>query len=304
MNLLVTGAWDNAKDNIGKLEELGHSIVYMQKENESLPCEHSWVEGVICNGFFLYHPIEMFVNLKYIQVISAGLDRIPIDYVYEHSIVLHNAKDVYSIPMAEFAIAGVLQLYKQIDFFRENQQKHCWEKHRGLLELYNKTVCIVGCGSVGTECAKRFKAFGCNVIGVNRTVRKDDNYKKMVSIEKLDNVLLKADILVLSVPLTDQTRYLMNSERFGRLKNGAVLVNISRGAVVDTGALIKALPLMKGAVLDVFEEEPLDSYSDLWDMKNVIITPHNSFVGEGNGNRLSNIIIENIIKSTCEYFCI
>ncbi len=294
MNLLITGAWTGAKDYIEQIENEGHAVVFMQYEKDDLPCAYEWVEGVICNGLFLTHSIEKFVNLKYIQLTSAGFDRVPMEYVTEHNIEIHNARGVYSIPMAEFAVAGVLQLYKKMDFFRENQKKHEWNKHRGCLELFGKTVCIVGCGSVGTECAKRFGAFGCNVIGVDLYPREDEYYEKILHLNELDSILPRADVVVLTLPLTEETIHLMNTERFALLKEGAVLVNIARGAVVDSGALIENVDKLGGAVLDVFQEEPLDENSLLWDMENVIVTPHNSFVGENNKKRLCEVIFMNM----------
>lgn len=266
----------------------------MQQEKEGLPCDAEWIEGVICNGLFLYHKIEEFKNLRYIQLTSAGFDRIPMDYVEEHGIEIHNARGVYSIPMAEFAIAGVLQIYKQSRFFYENQRKHKWEKHRGLLELSGKNVCIVGCGSVGTECAKRFKAFGCEIIGIDLFPRKDAFYDQMLGLDKFEEVLPYADVVVLTLPLTDETKHLVDGDMMTHLKDGAVLVNIARGAIIDTNALIKSLGRLGGAVLDVFEEEPLNEYNPLWRMDNVILTPHNSFVGSGNDPRLSKLIIKNL----------
>lgn len=294
MNLLVTGAWGKAKEDIDKLERLGHKVCFLQFEKDALPCDYDWVEGTVCNGLFLSHPIEKFRNLKYIQLTSAGFDRVPMDYVREHKIEIRNARGVYSIPMAEFVIAGVLELYKKMRFFAERQRERKWGKHRGLLELFGKTVVIVGCGSVGTECAKRFSAFGCHVVGVNRTARTIEHYENMVSLGELDRVLQDADIVVLTLPLTDETRYMINQERLALLKNSAVLVNISRGAVVDSSALADRIDNIGGAVLDVFEEEPLNENCPLWDKGNVILTPHNSFVGEGNGERLSRTIIENL----------
>ncbi|MDO4168358.1 MAG: NAD(P)-dependent oxidoreductase [Lachnospiraceae bacterium] len=295
MNLLVTGAWQGAKENIEVLEQMGHTVSFLQFEKEKLPCEYNWVEGVICNGLFQSHPIEKFTNLQYIQLTSAGFDRVPMKYVQEHDIEIHNARGVYSIPMAEFAVGGVLQLYKQVSYFYENQKMHKWEKNRGLMELYGKTVCIIGCGSVGTECAKRFQAFGCDVIGVDLFPRKDVNYTKIVTMQKLDMVLSNADIVVLTLPLDEETRYLIDAKRLQLFKSGAILVNISRGAIIDSESLIYALnERIGGAVLDVFEEEPLSENSLLWDMENVIITPHNSFVGEGNRDRLNKIIFNNL----------
>ena len=298
MKLLITGAWNCTAEQLSEIEAMGHSIVFMQNETNDLPCLYEEVEGVICNGLFLSHPIEKFSSLKYIQLTSAGFDRVPMDYVQSHGIEIHNARGVYSIPMAEFAISGVLQLYKQSKFFCENQKKRVWEKHRGLLELYKKNVCIVGCGNVGTECAKRFKAFECHVIGVDLYPRCDEAYEKMHALSEIDNCLAQADVVVLTLPLTEETRYMMNDVRFAKMKDGGVLVNIARGAVIDEQALIKALNgKLLGAVLDVFEEEPLSSDSALWKQENAIITPHNSFVGEGNNDRLWHVFYDNLEKS-------
>ena len=296
MNLLITGAWQEAEKSINTIENMGHKVVFMQYEKDELPCDYEWVEGVICNGLFLSHPIEKFVNLKYIQLTSAGYDRVPMEYVNQKNIKINNARGVYSIPMAEFAIAGVLQIYKHMNSFAENQKAALWNKERNLLELFGKTVCIVGCGSVGTECAKRFKAFGCNVVGVDIVTRRDENYGKIELIDNIDEVLVYSDIVVLTLPLTEHTFHIINKNRFEKIKRESVLVNIARGAVVDTAAMIEALDNKKlgGAVLDVFEEEPLDEKNRLWSMKNVIVTPHNSFVGDGNGERLSNVIIDSL----------
>lgn len=296
MNLLITGAWSSASEYIDTIEKQGHKVCFLQYEKEKLPCAYEWAEGVICNGLFLSHPIEKFVNLQYIQLTSAGFDRVPMEYIKAHDIEIHNARGVYSIPMAEFAVAGVLQLYKKAAFFHENQKKRRWEKHRGLLELFGKTVCIVGCGSVGTECAKRFKAFGCRVIGINRTIRDNQEFEKIYGLSALDTVLPEIDVLILTVSATEQTRHLINEERLKRLKPMAVIVNIARGEIIDTTALLKVLDKMGGAVLDVFEEEPLDENSPLWKMENIIVTPHNSFVGEKNNIRLVEVIIGNISK--------
>lgn len=294
MNILITGAWNHASKYLDIIEQQGHSVIFMQHEKNELPCSYDWAEGIICNGLFLTHPIEKFKNLKYIQITSAGFDRVPMEYIKEKKIEIHNARGVYSIPMAEFAVYAILQLYKKAAFFYEKQKKHRWEKHRGLLELCGKEVCIVGCGNVGTECAKRFQAFDCRVVGVDLFPREDRYYSDMVRLELLDTILPETDILVLTLPLTEETRHLIDSRRLSLLKNEAILVNIARGAVIDTSALITALDRLGGAVLDVLEEEPLDQSSPLWDMENVIITPHNSFVGEGNGRRLDTLIMKTL----------
>ena len=295
MNLLVTGAFAWTENEISRLRSLGHDVVFMQREDAPLPCDAARIEGVIANGLFLHHPIEDFTSLRFVQLTSAGFDRAPVEYMHQHDIALYNAKGVYSIPMAEYAVGGVLQLYKQSNYFRDNQRHHRWEKHRGLLELHEKTVCIVGCGSVGNACAQRFKAFGCRVVGVDIQPYVSDQYDGMFPLDRLDDVLHDADVVVLTLPLTASTRRLFGAARFAAMKPDGILVNIARGAIVDMDALAAALKNhLRGAVLDVFEDEPLAADHVLWDLENVIITPHNSFVGDGNHDRMLAVILNNL----------
>ena len=294
MNFLITGAWSEAKQNMASIEAMGHKVCFMQQEKEALPCEYAWVEGVICNGLFLHHAIEKFEYLKYIQITSAGFDRVDMDYIQKNDIEIHNARGVYSIPMAEFAVSGVLQLYKQADFFAKNKEQCKWEKNRKLRELFAQKVLIVGCGSVGNECAKRFKAFGCEVTGIDLYAGSDASYREILPLEELEAQLAKSDVIVLTLPLTEKTHHLINRERIALIEDNAVLVNIARGAIIDTQALVETIDNIGGAVLDVFEEEPLSENNPLWGKENVILTPHNSFAGNGNGERLKTVILENL----------
>ena len=295
MKLLVTGAWQGAKENMDALRAMGHEIAFLQQEKEALPVDPAWVEGAICNGLFLHHPLSCFPNLRYIQLTSAGFDRVPMDEIRARGIEIRNARGVYSVPMAEHAVWGVLSLYHQARFFFGNQAESRWEKHRGLRELAGKTVCILGTGSVGTECAKRFRAFSCRVLGVNRTVRENPAFDAVLPMDALADALRQADVVVLTLPLTEETRGLMNAERLALMKPGAVLVNIARGALVEERAIIEALQKhLGGAVLDVFDPEPIAPESPLWAMENVIVTPHNSFVSDGNADRLNSLILGNL----------
>ena len=117
MHLLVTGAWNDASKHIAALEQMGYQVHFLQQEADPLPCDPSIIECVVCNGLFLQHDIRQFSNLRLIQLASAGYDRVPMDYVQRHGIEIHNAKDVYSIPMAEFVLYSVLQVYKQSRYF-------------------------------------------------------------------------------------------------------------------------------------------------------------------------------------------
>jgi phosphoglycerate dehydrogenase-like enzyme len=302
MKLLLTGAFKYTDEQIEYLKSLGNDIVYVQDERKKIDFDVSDIEGVVCNGLFLYNDIRHFKKLKYIQLTSAGFDRVPIDYINEHEIKIYNARGVYSIPMAEFALCGVLQLIKQSRLFYKNQNNHIWEKSRTLGELSGKTVLIVGAGNIGSEVAKRFSAFDASVIGVDIT---DDDRKYFDKVELLDNLdeqLKIADIVILTLPLTDSTRGMFDKSKFDLMKKSSIFVNIARGPLVVESDLINSLKPgdISGAVLDVFGEEPLNGNSPLWNMDNVILTPHNSFVGENNNKRMFNVIVDNLFKEKIE----
>lgn len=296
MNILITGAWKFDETALERIRSLGNELAILDDEMKALPVPYEWVEGMVANGIFLQHPIESFQNLRYIQLTSAGFDRVPMDYVRQHGIEIHNARGVYSIPIAESVICNVLQLYRSSDQFRDNMRRHVWEKKRNLKELNGKRILIVGCGSVGAACAALFKAFGCQVYGVDLIARTDSCFDEIRPISDLNSSLSDADVVVLTVPLTAETYHLFNREMLRAMRDDSILVNVSRGKVVDTAALIDRLlqKRMAGAVLDVFEEEPLDKNSPLWDLDNVILTPHVSFIGDGNSERLSKLVFNNI----------
>lgn len=296
MKLLLTGAFKYTNEQIEYLKSLGNEVVFVQDEREKIGFDVSDIEGVICNGLFLYNKIEQFKSLKYIQLTSAGFDRVPLDYINDHKIKIYNARGVYSVPMAEFALTGILQLFKQSRFFYENQKQHMWEKSRTLGELSGKTAVIVGAGNIATEVAKRLDAFDMTVIGVDVCNNEKLYFYKVELLSELDEYLKIADVVVLTLPLMDSTRGMFDKTKFELMKENSIFVNLARGPLVVENDLIDSLEqkLIGGAVLDVFDVEPLEKNSPLWDMENVILTPHNSFVGENNNKRMFKVIVENL----------
>lgn len=296
MKLLLTGAFKYTNEQIEYLKSLGNEVVFVQDEREKIGFDVSDIEGVICNGLFLYNKIEQFKSLKYIQLTSAGFDRVPLDYINDHKIKIYNARGVYSVPMAEFALTGILQLVKQSRFFYENQKYHMWEKSRTLGELSGKTAVIVGAGNIGTEVAKRLNAFDMTAIGVDICNNEKLYFDNVELLSELDEYLKIADVVVLTLPLMDSTRGMFDKTKFELMKENSIFVNLARGPLVVENDLIDSLEqkLIGGAVLDVFDVEPLEKNSPLWDMKNVILTPHNSFVGENNNKRMFKVIVENL----------
>lgn len=293
--LLLTGAFKYSREQLSNLEHLGYEIVYVQDERKALNIDVSDIDTVVCNSLFLYNDIKEFKKLGVIQLTSAGLDRVPLDYINEKGVQLFNAKGIYSIPIAEWAILKTLEIYKKSRVFYKNQEQHKWEKQRDLLELTDKTAAIIGYGNVGTEIAKRLKVFGLKIISVDREIREDDYIDESILTYELEAALVKSDIIVLTLPLTDETKHLINEKKIKVMKDDAVLINVSRGGIIDETALIESLNKDKflGVALDVFEEEPL-SESPLWDFEKVIITPHNSFVSDNVNKRLFKLILENL----------
>ena len=291
MRAIVTGALQATAEDLATLEKLGLEVTLHPDERAQVPDPEQY-EVAICNNLFGFHDLDLFSNLKYIQLTAAGMDRVPLDRIRARGITLRNAAGVYSIPMAEFALWGVLELYKQGRFFAQNQRLHRWEKRRDLRDLSGKTVLILGCGGVGSECAKRFSAFGCRCMGVARSERQQPYFDMIYPMSQLPALLPEADVVVLALPLTDDTRHLFDDAMFARMKAGSVFVNLARGAIVDTDALLRALSgILSGAVTDVFETEPLPEDSPLWDAENLILTPHNSFVGEQNHKRMMDTVL-------------
>ena len=210
MKTLITGAFKYSKEQIEKLNSIGCETVFIQDEREKLDIDVSCIEAVICNGLFLYNDISKFKSLKFIQLTSAGFDRVDMEYIKNNNIEIHNAKGVYSAPMAEWVVLKILEIYKNTKFFIKNQDNKVWEKKRDLLELTDKTVTIVGCGNVGIEVAKRLKAFGCKINGVARRQVKYDYIDKVYNMEELNEALKISDIVVLTIALNEDTKYLFN----------------------------------------------------------------------------------------------
>lgn len=294
--LLLTGAYSYSKEQLDKIEQLGWNITFVQNELEALDIDVREFDAVVCNNLFLYNNIKKFENLKIIQLTSAGTEKLPMDYVHKQKIEVFNAKGVYSIPMAEWAIMSILQLYKNAPGFYEKQKKRLWEKDRSLMELDGKNVVIVGYGDVGKEIAKRLKSFGVTIIALNRSKVKDANIDQWVPLGKMDSILGKADIVIVSLALTKETYHLIKQRQFYLMKKDSILVNLSRGDIICENDLINVLEhgWFRGVALDVFSQEPLNSQSPLWNYDRVIITPHNSFVSDRIKERLFTVIINNL----------
>ena len=152
MKLLLTGCFKYSKEQLKEIEELGYEITFMKDETKRLEIDFNEFDAVVCNGLFLNNDISLFENIKMVQLTSAGLERFPLEKVDLDKINLCNARGVYSIPIAEWVILKILELYKSSAIFMDNQKNNIWEKRRDLLELNSKSVCIVGCLLYTSRC--------------------------------------------------------------------------------------------------------------------------------------------------------
>lgn len=220
--------------------------------------------------------IENCVQLKWIMVISAGLELMPFAAIAERGILVTNARGIHKIPMAEYALGMILMFSRRFVELYQNQMQHKWDRTIRIDELNGQTLGVVGAGAIGSEIAKRAKAFGMKTLGVATTLRQQEEFDEMFDRSRMDEVIQRSDYLVMITPLTDETKGLIGAREIGLMKSNAVLINISRGAVVDESALLAALQTraIRGAGLDVFNVEPLPEDHPFWSLDNVVLTPH------------------------------
>jgi phosphoglycerate dehydrogenase-like enzyme len=232
-------------------------------------------------------------KLKWLQTWSAGVDSLPLESLESRNITVTSANGVHAYPISETIFALMLGLTRKIHTYVKNQQARKWH-HSGMnLEMHEKTVGIIGVGTIGTETAKIAKAFGMKVLGVRHSGRQQEFVDEMYTTDQLDEVLPNCDYVIVTLPLTKATNRLFGSKQFELMKTSAYFINIGRGEIVVEGDLAAALRdgIIAGAGLDVFEQEPLSVDSPLWEMENVIITPHTS----GSTQHYNQRVIENIL---------
>jgi len=235
-------------------------------------------------------------NLKWIHVISAGVEHLhPLDWMFD-GLVLTNSSGAHTKKAGEYGLMSILMLQNHMTKIITNQ------KNNSFVSLFSnpiagKTVVLVGTGNLGTSMAKLVAPLGVNIIGVNKRGRITEGCSKVISIDKIDTVLPDADFLYLAVPETPETKNLISKERLNMLKPTCGIVNIGRQSVMDYDVLCEKLSNdeIAGAILDVFTHEPIEKNSKLWNIPNLVITPHVSSDDNGNYVKLIlNIFIKNL----------
>jgi len=219
--------------------------------------------------------IRKAVNLEWIQALGTGVDSILGLSSLPKSVLLSSTRGIHGPQMSELAILLMLALTRRFPETVRNQDKGVWDRWPSEL-LWQKKVGILGLGAVGEEIARKCKAFGMTVYGVNRSKKQVDAVDRFFGLGGILIAAREVDFFIIVVPLTPETRGMVGIEVISAMKPTAFLLNLARGAVVDEKALIQALEsgTIAGAALDVFNEEPLPQGHPFWEMKNVIVTPH------------------------------
>ncbi|HRC62035.1 MAG TPA: D-2-hydroxyacid dehydrogenase [Dehalococcoidia bacterium] len=243
-------------------------------------------------------------NLRWIHLGHSGVDDPVFEELIGRGVVVTNSAGANAEPIAQSALAGLLALNRGLPGWLDAQRRHAWEPDPDDLpseqlprELRGQTMVIFGLGSIGRYVAQFARAFGIRVIGVRRTpATPEDGVDAWAPPARLDEVLPEADILVLTAPLTSETRGTFDARRLDRLPAGAVVINVARGELVDEAALAERLASgrLGGAYLDVFVTEPLPAESPLWELPNVLISPHDSARSAGTQGRVDAIFLEEL----------
>jgi len=230
-------------------------------------------------------------RLRWVHSAAAGVGSALHPEMLASDVLLTNSAGVHAIPIAEYIVAGVLHFFRGLDVALAQQREGRWDKRffvaddSPVREVSGARVLVVGAGGIGAQTARRLTALGASCVGVRRHTERGapEGFARVVAPDALDAELAAADVVVLAAPLTVASRGLMDARRLGLMKPGAILVNVARGALVDEEALAKALVAghLRGAVLDVFTHEPLAADSPLWQLRQVLLTPHISPVSPG-----------------------
>jgi phosphoglycerate dehydrogenase-like enzyme len=239
--------------------------------------------------------LEKMKDLKWIQCVYSGINHFPLGYLKERGILLTNARGVHRIQMSEFIVSLLLSIVRRSYHYTRAHLDRKWDPLK-VDELYGKTIGFIGVGAVARETARKLKVFDVKIIGVKNRVERIENFDEIYGGDQLDRLLEQSDFVITLVPLTDETRGMIGEGQFKRMKKTAWFINVARGPIVDEEALIKALEegRIAGAGLDVFEKEPLPEDSPIWDLDNVILTPHIAGPTPHYMDRLLDLFIENL----------
>jgi phosphoglycerate dehydrogenase-like enzyme len=266
--------------NIEPLRELAN--IHIGTDAATLARFGAEADVILYSGFVGGVPFEQIwrgaKQVKWVHSLSAGVESTLIPEFVNSPVPLTNARGVFAPSLAEFVILGMLYFYKRVRRLVENQRAHKWDDF--LVDwLRGKTMAVVGYGEIGRECARLAKALGVKIYAARRNPDRSQNdpiVDRIFATKDLHKMLAEVDVVLAAAPLTAETKHMLSTAEFAVMKPSAIVMNVGRGPVIDEAALIEALQKKQiaAAALDVYETEPLPKESPLWDMDNVLISPH------------------------------
>ncbi len=293
MKVLFT--YDYGKENFDKVRALGYELIYRSEKDLVIDDEIRDIEIFQCYNAFNKIDIDDFTHLKYIQLSSIGFDQVPPEKIINRGITLCNNHGGYSVPIGEWVVSKILEIYKRARYINNNQKNKTWKMDLEVDEILGKKVLFLGTGTLALESARRLQGFGLEIVGMNSSGRDVEFFDRTFKKDTLAAELKNTDIVVSCLPSTDSTYNFINDDFIDMLNDNVVLINVSRGSVVDEDAIVRKASKFKGIALDVFKEEPLSKDSKLWDIDNVYISSHNSWVSSNRNERRFKMIYDNLV---------
>lgn len=239
--------------------------------------------------------LDQLTDLKWVMVASAGVDKMPLEKLGKRGILLTNVSGIHKTPMAESVLAHILSLNRALPLIQEQQKQKVWEKMKSS-ELRGSSALILGPGAIGGEIGRLLQAFGVYTIGCSRSGSNHDGMDEDISFSHINERLPEVDYIISVLPSTQETRWILDSSHFQKMKKSSVFMNFGRGDLVKEQVIIEALEQgeIAHAVLDVFEQEPLPVDSPLWEMGNCTVSPHVSALSAKYVERALEIFKENL----------
>jgi phosphoglycerate dehydrogenase-like enzyme len=276
--MLITNILEFSEEQIQQLTKIyGGKVEVVENLHNDYCFEWEQVEILITFGHQVDKAfLEKCPNLKWIQAFQSGVERFPLEELRKSNILLTNMIGIHSTPMSEYAISMILFFARDFPKYLEKQRKHLWDRKELVGEAHGKVVGILGAGTIGQDIAEKLSLLGMIVYGMNTGGDLKPHFQRMYTPNERLELLRQCDFVILLLPLTEQTENIIDEEELNAMKEDSYLINIGRGPLINETAFIEAIKSrqIKGAALDVFHHEPLPDDSPLWDLENVLITPH------------------------------
>ncbi|MFW6269623.1 MAG: D-2-hydroxyacid dehydrogenase [Bacillota bacterium] len=297
MNTKILIMSDFKEEQIQIIKEITPEAEIIAKNRKDIT-EKEIEQAEIIYGIPTKAQIKKAKNLKWLQLESAGADRFVDENMYQNQdVILTNSSGVYGLPIAEHVLGMILAFNKNLHKYSRQQTENKWEELPAGKDFYGSVTGVIGLGDIGNELARKAYTLGSKVLAVkNNPENKPEYIEKLWGQDGIDSLLKKSDFVVVALPLTNETREIIDKSRIKQMKRDAFLVNIGRGELIEQEALITALKegWIAGAGLDVTTPEPLPEDNPLWNLDNVILTPHVSGLSPSNKYRKFDIFKDNL----------